>query len=91
MMTGQYNLTETGRGLGFIGRPYEHDPRWILSLATIDWQARAGFDQLHRDLLVPARIRRDECNLGALLRADGGSTIEVSDCLPYLKSAVYAI
>jgi hypothetical protein len=87
-MTGQYNLIETGRGLGFIGRPYEHDPRWILSLAAMDWQARAGFDQLHRDRLVPARIRRDECNLSALPRADCGSTIEVSNLLPYLKSAV---
>jgi len=88
MMTGQYNLTETGRGLGFIGRPYEHDPRWTLLLATMDWQARAGFDQLHRDRLVPARIRMNECNLSALLRADGGTALEVSDCLPYLKSAV---
>ena len=24
MMIGQYNLTETGRGLGFIGKPYGH-------------------------------------------------------------------
>ena len=88
MMTGQFNLTETGSCLGFIGRPYEHDPRWILSLAAMDWQARAGFEQLHSDCLVPARIGRDECNLSALLRADGGSTIEVSNYLPYLKSAV---
>jgi hypothetical protein len=88
MMIGQYNLTETGRGLGFIGKPYGHDPRWILSLTTMDWQARADFDQLHRDRLVPVRIRMDECNLSALLRADGGTALEVSDCLSYLKSAV---
>jgi hypothetical protein len=88
MMIGQYNLTETDRGLGFIGKPYGHDPRWILSLITMDGQARADFDQLHRDRLVPAWIKMSECNLSALLRADGGTALAVSDCLPYLKSAV---